>query len=140
MDIGFVARVLGGLALSLATSFVPAAVAREDGARLHAGSVGADPLIEAAGATAAADVTFRIAPPGALPLDRALFARVDGIDLTNRAFVESRFAGESVGAALSSTAASAGSSIGLPLPQPGRLTAVLATLALGLFFFLRRIV
>lgn len=139
MDIGFVARVFAGLALSLATSFLPAAAARDDGARYVDRVAIANQLLPVMG-TPAAPVTFQVTPSGALLLDQALFARIDGIDPTNSAFIEGRFAEQGGGTIAMVNIADARNQIGLSLPQPGRPTAVLATLALGLFFFLRRIV
>ncbi len=141
MNTNVVARFLGAIALCLATSFVPAAGTRDDGfirqldEAVPAGSSGrTDRFVRS-------DRTVHVAVPDAFPFDEMLIARLDGLNLSDRAFVESRFTAPSGSWSVATVdVAPQASRFGLRLPEPGPMTAVLATLALGLFFFLRRIV
>lgn len=123
---------------------VPVALSRDDAAGREQQPVRPEAPARVEPVSARSDAVLQAAQLRAFPLDQTLIARRDGIDFHEAAFVEEtlepRAGGRDNRSDVVSRASAEVQQLGIELPQPGPMSATLATLALGLFFFLRRIV
>ena len=140
MNSTVVSRIFGALALALTTIALSPAQAADDGARRRTDAPAAGTGLRLDSVAARGDAA-QLSTLRAYPLDQTLIARIDGADLSNGAFSEGAYAQPSdTAAAARAVVTDEANRLGVPLPEPGRTPAVLATIALALFFFLRRIV
>jgi hypothetical protein len=140
-----VVSLLSRAALAAAGSvlIVPVAWSRDDGASRQQQPLRPETArIERV--SARSDAMLQASQLRALPLDQTLIARRDGTAFDDAAFVEqahgSRAVPSDAARGVVARASAEVEELGIELPQPGPLSATLATLALGLFFFLRRVV
>ena len=128
-------------AVVVAAALFPASITLAD---MHAPSrhsaVQADFSGRAEGRTAHATRVFavQLVRVGAYPLDQTLVARVDELGAERSGLFEPSWSTEPGPTGSEGAAAVAG--MRLPLPSENRWMSLCATIALGLFFFLRRIV
>lgn len=135
-------RILASVLMLAAT--LPGAFA-QDGGAAHRRQLQRSPLDQTPWTVAAPvrfDTSVQSMQLRAFPLEQPLIARAGGVEFASAAFNEASAAGMGASAPLpgASTSRAEAGGRGLPLPQPSPAAALFATLALGLFFFLRRIV
>jgi len=129
--------------VACSVAIVPVAMSRDDVAGRQQ-PVRPDPTARIERVSVRSDAMLQASQLRAFPLDQTLIARRGEIDLHAAGFVEgpldARAASRDGTPDVVARASAEAQQLGFELPQPGPISATLATLALGLFFFLRRIV